>query len=710
MTTNQPEKLLVTSALPYANGPIHFGHIAGAYLPADIFVRYQRLKGSDVVYICGTDEHGVAITINAERQGIKPQQLVDKYYKVIKQTFDYFDISFDNFSRTSLPEHYQISQQFFLELYNKGLIRKQASEQFYCNHDRMFLPDRYVLGVCPECGYENARGDECPSCGNWIETLQLGEPRCSICSNKPEIRTTEHWFLQLQDLEQRLSDWLDGKPHWKSNVVAFIKGMIRDGLEPRPVTRDLTWGVPVPLDEAQDKVLYVWFDAPIGYISSTVEWAKKRGTPELWKSYWQDEQCRLIHFIGKDNIPFHTIVFPAMLMGQQEPYILPENVPANEFYNYEGRKFSTSDGWYIPLDKFFDKYGTDPVRFTIMANAPENKDSEFTWRDFQRRNNAELADSLGNFVNRTLTFAGKYFDGRVPPCGELDEQDRRMLANRAESVAQLGRLLENYSLRKAAHAFIELSREGNRYFDSKAPWKLRKEDMAACGTAINVCLQVTLTLASIARAIIPGSAGRIFRMLGSEQLSAELNWSEGGSALLPDGQQLGKAEVLFRKIDDSEIEAELAELHRMAEAAAGTAQRPEGGPVGEAGTKDSVKDSMNDSVKDSMKKQIEYGDFAKLDLRIGRVVSAEPKKGSKKLLKLQVDCGGETRQVLGGLAQHYTAEQLVGKQVVIVFNLKPRKMMGELSEGMLLAAEDAEGRLSLLTSDGADTAPGSVIS
>lgn len=680
------KRYLVTSALPYANGPIHFGHIAGAYLPADVFVRYLRLKGEDVVYICGTDEYGVAITINAERQGMTPRELVDKYHQVIKTTFDRFRISFDNFSGTARPEHGRTAQGFFTELLDKGFIKKQPDRQFYCPQDAMFLPDRYIEGTCPKCGHEKARGDECPACGGWLNALEIKSPRCSICGSEPEARDTEHWFLQLQELQPRLEEWLATKGNWKSNVMTFVQGMLKQGLQPRPVTRDISWGIPVPLDGAAGKVLYVWFDAPIGYISSTKEWALAQGDPDLWKKYWQSPESRLIHFIGKDNIPFHTIVFPAMLMGMGGEWVLPADVPANEFYFFEGRKFSTSEGWYIDLDDFFSKYSSDSVRFAVIANAPENKDTEFGWKDFQMRNNAALADSLGNFINRTLTFIEKFFAGKVPEPGTLDASAQALLAKRAGTVAEIGELVEGYSFRKAAESFIALSREGNRYFDEQAPWKSRTENPAACATALWTCVQLTLTLGQIARLFIPDAAERIFAMLGMGMDG--LDWSAGGSATLPAGSALGRPEVLFRKIEDAEIEKELAALRERSAAAVGSAT---------AASAESATCPV--AAAAPQKAEIEYDDFSRLDLRVGIIRSAERKQGSKKIIRMQVETAGGVRQVLGGLGESYTPEALVGKRVIVVCNLKPRTIMGETSAGMLLAAADGSG-LHLLGPDG----------
>ncbi len=675
------EKILVTSALPYANGPIHFGHVAGAYLPADVFVRYHKMIGNDIVYISGTDEHGVAITINAEKQGLKPQQIVDKYHQEIKKTFDSFNINFDNFSRTTLKEHAEISRQFFLSLYNKGLIKKHLDKQFYCKKDDMYLPDRYVEGTCPECGHEYARGDECPACGSWLNSIELIEPRCALCGEQPEISKTEHWYLQLQDLQPKLEAWLGAKEDWKVNVKTFVDAMLKTGLKARPVTRDLKWGIPVPLEEAKGKVLYVWFDAPIGYISSTIEWAKKIGEPEKWREYWQDDNTRLIHFIGKDNIPFHTIVFPAMLMGQDEKYILPENVPANEFYNYEGRKFSTSNGWYIDIDDFFLKFGADPIRYAIMAGAPESKDADFKWKEFQSRNNSELADSLGNFINRTIIFANKYFEGKVPEFKNPTKQDEDTLALCEKYQKTVGNNIDSYHFRKAIEEFIALSREGNRYFDSKAPWKSRKEDMQDCANTIYVSMQIVLSLGVMAKVFIPDSATKILNMIGVDEKS--IDWAFGYEHELVSGSELGKAEVLFRKIEDSEIDVEMDKLKKLSAAADAKKEKHE-------------------------PKYIEYEDFAKLDLRVGKVTKAEKKEGSDKLLRLEVDLGSETRKIIGSLATNYSPEEMIGKSVIVVFNLKPKKIMGEESQGMLLATNQSK-KIFLLVPDG-EVKPGAKIS
>ncbi len=679
------QRYLVTSALPYANGPLHFGHIAGAYLPADIYVRYLRLAGEDVVYICGTDEHGVAATITALRENSTPRAVVDKYHEVIRRLFERFDISFDNFSRTTKPHHYTLSQEFFTKLNDKGLITKASEKQYYCPKDRMFLPDRYISGTCPKCGQENARGDECPRCGSWIDQMTLADPRCTLCGSVPELRETEHWFLRLDTLQPDLERWFGSKTDWKANVKSGPGGMLKEGLKPRAVTRDLDWGVPVPLPDAAGKVIYVWFDAPIGYISSTIEWAEKRGTPDEWKKYWCDPGTRLVHFIGKDNIVFHTLVFPAMLMGVGD-YILPDNVPANEFYNYEGKKFSTSGKWYVEPERFFSRYPADVIRYVIAATMPENQDSEFRWKDFQTRNNSELADTLGNFINRALTFVVKNFEGRVPSPAALSERDRAMLESRAQATSRVGEAIAACTFRRAIEELMGFARECNRYFDERAPWKSRKDNPADCAAAMYVTVQLSLTLAALMRPFMPDSAKRTCVMLGAGDLVTSLDWAAGGTHLLPEGVALGTPEVLFRKIEDETIAEELALLREdepaVATPAASSAPQPVQVPA-QNGTSEIV-----------------YDDFSKVQLVVGQVQSAARKEGSDKLLRLEVDLGAlGVRTILSGIAAHYAPEELAGRRVVVVANLKPRKMMGELSSGMILCAETPEGRLELVSPD-----------
>ena len=685
-----PRKLLVTSALPYANGPLHLGHLAGAYLPADIYVRYQRLRKQDVVYICGSDEHGVPITITAEREGVSPQVIVDRFHEMNKRDFARFGISFDNYSRTSLPIHHKTSQEFFLALYEKGLLVEKTVKQLYCPKCKRFLADRYVEGTCPHCGAPGARGDQCEKCGNWIDPLTLIEPRCMICGSTPVVRETRHFFLPLGRFQDQLRAWLDSKTTWKDNVRNFCYGWLDKGLEDRAVTRDLNWGVPVPLKGYENKVLYVWFDAPIGYISSTKEWAEKQGDPERWREYWQDENTELIHFIGKDNIVFHAIVWPAILMGVGG-YVLPSEIPANEFLNLEGRKLSTSRNYAVWLGEYLDKFPPDPLRYCLAVNAPETKDSDFSWKDFQARNNNELADILGNFVHRTLTFVQRFFDGVAPERGELTAEDREMLATLEEAPGVIGRHLERFEVRKAVRAFMDVARAANRYFDSQEPWRTAREDKARCGTTLNVCLQAVRTLAVVGHPFIPFSADKIWQMLNLPGKVEDEVWDDAGRRPLDAGHKLGKVEILFQKIPDEVIEEEAEKLHRIAEQMEKESQEPKAAvsvpPFGET---------------------ISYEEFAKVDLRVARVLEAERVPKTDKLLRLVVDLGVEKRQIVAGMAEFVSPEEMVGKTVIVVANLAPRKLRGLESKGMLLAAEDDAGNLALLTVE-KEMPPGSKI-
>lgn len=675
------EKVLVTSALPYANGPIHFGHIAGAYLPADIFVRYKKMKGADVIYICGTDDHGVAITISAEKAGVTPAEHVAKYHQVIVDLFDKMNIRFDNFSSTERPAHYEMSRTYFKRIFEKGYITEKDTFQLYCPKDKMFLPDRYINGTCPYCGFERARGDECGSCGKWLDSLEIKEPKCAICGSIPEVKSSKNWYLRLDLLQPKLKNWIDEKTHWKENVVNFVKGWFNEGLRERAITRDMSWGIPVPLPNAEGKVLYVWFDAPIGYISSTIEWAQKMGDPELWRKYWCDPATRMINFIGKDNIPFHCIVFPAMTMAQNEAeedvFILAENVPANEFYNLEGRQFSKSDGWYIDVEDFFSKYKADTIRYTICANMPEKRDSEFTWRDFQLHNNSDLADTFGNLANRALRFNEKNFGAVVPESGQWTEQDLDLLDKIKNAPVVVGDFLEKYEFRRGLFEVMELAREGNRYFDKQEPWSTLKTDKVRCGATLHMCIHLLKALSVIANPFIPEAAQKLWEMVGCQGLVDDADWLEAPRVAPVTGTKLPEPEILFSKIEDKQIQGEVDQLQKWAEQA--LADQGEK-PVEYAPLKD----------------EITFEDFLSVDLRVGIVKEAEAIKKSKKLLKLQVDLGFDTRQVIAGIAQHFSAEQMVGKQVVVVANLKPAKLMGHESQGMVLAVKDGD-KLTLLT-------------
>ncbi len=554
------EKILVTAALPYANGPLHIGHLAGAYIPADVYVRYQRLKGSDVLFICGSDEHGVPITIRADRENVTPKEIVDRYNSLMKDSFARIGVGFDNYSRTSLALHHEISQDFFLNLYKKGFISEQSVNQYYCLSCRRFLPDRFIEGECPNCRQPGARGDQCESCGRWLEPEQLISPQCKVCGSSPELRSTKHWYFRLSEFQKRLEEWQGTKSGWRSNVREFCSGWFQEGLTDRPITRDIEWGVPVPLPDAEGKVLYVWFDAPIGYISSSVEWAEKQGDPQRWQDYWHDPSTQMIHFIGKDNIVFHAIVWPAMLMAHGG-FILPAQIPANEFLNIEGEKLSTSRNWAVWVDEYLESFPPDPLRYYLEANAPESKDADFTWKDFQARNNSELADILGNLVNRSLSFVEKHYEGRVPPAGGLLDADTAVLNCIGEATGRIGHALEEFQVRRAVTELMDLARSGNKYFNDAAPWKSIKTDRVRCATILNTTLQLEAALAVLMEPFLPFSAEKLWRMLNAPGSHRDQRWHSVPGLRLADNEPLGKREILFRKIEDDVIEAQIAKLH-----------------------------------------------------------------------------------------------------------------------------------------------------
>jgi methionyl-tRNA synthetase len=553
------ERLLVTAALPYANGPLHLGHLAGAYIPADVYVRYQRLKGADVLFVCGSDEHGVPITIRADKEKVSPKEIVDRYHNRMKASFQRIGLNFDNYSRTSLPLHHTTSQEFFLNLYRKGHINEQSVRQYYCETCRRFLPDRYIEGECPHCHQPGARGDQCEACGRWLEPEQLIAPTCKVCGSSPQLRTTKHWYFRLSQFQKRLEEWQASKLDWKSNVREFCSGWFQEGLTDRPITRDIDWGVPVPLPDAHGKVLYVWFDAPIGYISSSVEWAQNQGTSERWRDYWCDPKTRLIHFIGKDNIVFHAIVWPATLMAHGD-FILPSQIPANEFLNIEGKKISTSRNWAVWVDEYLDVFPPDPLRYWLEANAPENKDADFTWKDFQSRNNSELADVLGNLINRSLSFVEKHFEGKVPPIGILNDADLAVLAAIGEATAKIGASLEEFQVRRAVTELMDLARSGNKYFNDAAPWTSIKSDRSRCASTLNTTLQLQVALAVLMEPFLPFSAEKLWHMLNASGSHRDSRWRDIPDLRLSEGQLLGKREILFEKIEDEIIEAQVAKL------------------------------------------------------------------------------------------------------------------------------------------------------
>ena len=662
------EKILVTSALPYANGPIHLGHLSGAYLPADIYVRYKRLNGDDVIYICGSDEHGVPITISADKEKVKPQVIIDRYHEANKKAFARFGMSFDNYSRTSIPIHHETAKEFFLEFYNNGLFTEKKSLQFYDDKANMFLPDRYVEGTCPKCGNEEARSDECENCGSLYDPSELKNPKSKISGTTPTLKETTHYYFPLGKYQPALEKYVDEmneKYGWKDNVLNYCRGWFKDGLKDRAITRDLDWGIKVPVDSAAGKVIYVWFEAVLGYISSTKELSQQKNDPEFWKKYWQDKKTKYIAFIGKDNVVFHTIIFPAILMAWnelgKEQYCLPQNVPANEFLNFEGKKFSKSRNWGIDVDEFLNLFDADLLRYTLAANLPETRDTDFYWKEFQLRNNSELADILGNFINRTFTFVFKNFDGKVPTLGKLDKIDEEMLKSISDYPQKVSELFEKYKIRDGVNEIMNLAREGNKYFNDSEPWKTIKSNKEKCSTTLNVCLQAIYTLAELFSPVLPFSTEKVIKMLNSKSV----NWNESGKPQLKDGHQLNQPEILFPKIEDEMIEAQINKLPK------------------------------DESEKEKID-LITYNDFMKVQLRTAEVIEAEKVPKSDKLLKLKVKLENEERQVIAGIAKNYEPENLIGKKVVIVANLQPAKLMGLESKGMILAVETSTGSLEVL--------------
>ncbi|MDD4223913.1 MAG: methionine--tRNA ligase [Candidatus Cloacimonetes bacterium] len=647
-------RYLVTSALPYANGKLHIGHVAGAYLPADIFVRWLKLHHEDVIYICGTDEHGTPISISADKEGVSPAEVVKRYHDSIKAAFEALEIDFDNFSGTSRPAHHLLSQEFFTALYEKGHVIPRVTRQFYCEHDKRYLPDRYVEGICPRCKAPGARGDQCDSCGQIYETTSLIEPRCKICGNQPVIRETTHWYLQLNDFKDLLERWIAKKGDWKENVRNFMLNLLEQGLVERPITRDLSWGVTVPLADAADKVLYVWFEAPIGYISSTVEWAERTGQPERWKDYWLDPETRLIHFIGKDNIIFHALIWPAVLMGQNQTYCLPYDIPANEFMNLEGQKISTSRNWAIWVDEFVAKFPAEYLRFYLACNAPEKGDSDFSFRDFQQKVNGELNNVLGNLANRVFAFSVRNFAGRIGHPA-LSPAAKAVLDEAIALFRQIDSGYQNYQVKANSRLAMDIARLGNRWFDERKPWAQIKSDPAEVQETLWTCLTLLRLVSVTLYPILPQSMDRLRGMMG---LAALQDWE------LPDlaaDYELNDTHPLFSKLDDAVIEAEIALLR-------------------ESSAREETPDHL-EPVKDL----ISYEDFSKLDLRIATVLEAAPVPKTNKLLRLKVDIGIQQRELVAGIAEHHKAEDLIGKQVLMLVNLEPRTIRGIVSQGMILA-------------------------
>ena len=664
------KRYLVTSALPYANGPVHIGHLAGVYIPSDIYVRYLRKRGRDVIWVCGSDEHGVPITIKARREGVSPQAIVDKYHKIIKDSFAGLGISFDIYSRTTSPVHARTASDFFRKLYDKGEFTEETTMQYYDEEAGIFLADRYITGTCPKCGNDGAYGDQCEKCGSTLNATDLINPRSTVSGTQPVLRETKHWYLPLDRHEAFLRGWiLDEHKEWKPNVYGQCKSWLDGGLQPRAVSRDLDWGIPVPVEGAEGKVLYVWFDAPIGYISAT-----KELTPD-WEKYWKNEDTRLIHFIGKDNIVFHCIVFPAMLKAHGE-YILPDNVPANEFLNLEGEKISTSRNWAIWLNEYLEDMPgkQDVLRYVLTANAPETKDNDFTWKEYQARNNNELVAVLGNFVNRALVLTGKYFDGIVPATQELTDYDRDTLAELPRLRASLENNIEQFHFREALKDAMGFARLGNKYLADTEPWKVIKSDPDRVATILNIALQITANTAIAIEPFMPFSAEKMWRMLNLEPLGWEML---GRADLLAPAHRIGKPELLFEKIEDEVIDRQLRKLEatKAANAAA-------------------------NATVDPQKEAVSFEDFQKMDIRVARIIAAEKVAKTKKLLKLTIDTGIDTRVIVSGIAEHYTPEELIGRQVLVLVNLAPRELKGIESCGMILMASDPTGKLMLLGPNG----------
>lgn len=657
------KRTLVTTALPYANGPVHIGHLAGVYVPADIYVRYLRLKKEDAILIGGSDEHGVPITLKAKNEGVTPQDVVDKFHGIIKDSFEKFGISFDVYSRTTSKIHYETASEFFKILYDKGEFVEKVSEQYYDEEANQFLADRYITGTCPHCKSEGAYGDQCESCGTSLNATDLINPQSVVSGSTPLVRKTKHWYLPLDKHEPFLKEWiLEGHKEWKPNVYGQCKSWIDLGLQPRAVSRDLDWGVPVPVEGADGKVLYVWFDAPIGYISAT-----KELTPE-WEKYWKDEDTRMLHFIGKDNIVFHCIVFPAMLKAEGT-YILPENVPANEFLNLEGDKISTSRNWAVWLHEYLIDFKDkqDVLRYTLTANAPETKDNDFTWKDFQARNNNELVAILGNFVNRAIVLTHKYYNGQVPECGELSDYDKDTLNEIPAIVKRVEEALDVFRFREAVREAMNLARLGNKYLADTEPWKLIKTDAERVKTIMNIALQITANLSVLMEPFLPFTANKMRTMLNL----GDLEWDACGQLhLLKEGHRVNKPELLFEKIEDETIQAQLDRLQQT-----------------------KIDNEAANKTLASAKENIEFDDFVKMDIRVGTIVEAEKVAKTKKLLQLKVDTGIDRRTVVSGIAEFFKPEEIIGKQVSILVNLAPRKIRGIESQGMILMAEDATGKL-----------------
>lgn len=662
------KRYTVTTALPYANGPIHIGHMAGVYIPADIYCRYLRMMDEEILFIGGSDEHGVPVTIRAKKEGCTPQDIVDRYHAIIKKSFEDFGISFDIYSRTTSPIHQKTASDFFLKLYNEGKFIEQTSQQYYDEQEKTFLADRYITGTCPICGNERAYGDQCESCGSSLNATDLKNPKSALSGNAPVLKETKHWFLPLNEYEAFLKEWiLENHKEWKTNVYGQCKSWLDNGLQPRAVTRDLDWGIKVPLKEAEGKVLYVWFDAPIGYISNTIEYDK-----DNWEKWWKQKDTKLVHFIGKDNIVFHCIVFPSMLKAAGN-FILPDNVPANEFLNLEGDKISTSRNWAVWLHEYLEDFPNkqDVLKYVLCANAPETKDNDFTWKDFQTRNNSELVAILGNFINRTMVLTHKYFEGKVPKTNELNDLDKQTIEEIKTYPQKIGTLIETYKFRDALFELMNLARLGNKYLTENEPWKTYKTDVQRTETVLNISLQICANLSILMEPFIQFSAKKLQQMLNLKPLK----WYQAGNcSLLEEGCEINTPVLLFERIEDTDIQKQLDKL--------------------EASKKTNA---INNAEVEPQKKNITFEDFSAMDIRVGTIIAAEKVAKTKKLLKLTIDTGIDTRTIVSGIAEYYSPEEIVGKQVSVLVNLAPKNLKGIESQGMILMAENADGELAFVT-------------
>ncbi|WP_047418490.1 methionine--tRNA ligase [Cellulophaga sp. Hel_I_12] len=697
-----PSRYTITAALPYTNGPIHIGHLAGVYVPADIYSRYLRLTGKDVAFVCGSDEHGVAISMKAKKEGITPKEVIDKYHAIIKQSFQDFGITFDNYSRTSAQIHHDTASEFFIKMHQQGDFIEETTEQLYDPEAQQFLADRYVTGTCPKCGHEEAYGDQCENCGSTLNATDLIDPKSTISGAIPTLKETKHWFLPLDRYEDFLKKWiLEGhKNDWKSNVYGQCKSWIDDGLKPRAVTRDLDWGIPVPVEGGEGKVLYVWFDAPIGYVSSTKEWAAREGKD--WEPYWKDENTKLVHFIGKDNIVFHCIIFPSILKAQGD-YILPDNVPANEFLNLEGHKISTSKNWAVWLHEYLVDFPNmqDVLRYTLTANAPETKDNDFTWKDFQARNNNELVAVFGNFINRVVVLTNKYYEGQVPPAGSFTKVDRETLAEIKKYPEIISSSLERYRFREAGQELMNLARLGNKYLADEEPWKVIKQDEDRVKTIMFVALQISTALAVLSEPFLPFTSKKLKGILNLNVTSTPLSdlgleadgnrsleWTDivTKDSLIAANHQIGQAELLFSKVEDETIQIQLDKLEATKKA----------------------NENANKQIM-PQKDTITFEDFSKLDLRVGTIIEAEKMPKANKLLVLKVDTGIDVRTIVSGIAESFTPTEIIGKKVTVLVNLAPRALRGVESEGMILMTENTDGKLVFVNPDAANIGNGETI-